>query len=91
MFNPQTRLRAPTPSGVAYGWHINGLTVREVHARAFYTCEKCGRDIIVGDLHYHYKPLPRIIRGQVRADRWRRRCLDCPPVSYDEAERYERP
>ena len=60
--------------------------MRETHAKKFYVCEKCEADIIPGDLCYSYKPLPKFTNGKWRAQRWRRRCMSCPPQTYEEAD-----
>ena len=69
-------------SNVAY--RINkGLHQRK--AKQSYECEKCGNEIPKGDLYYEYKPLP----GKRYWSIWRKRCIDCKPLYYDEAEIYQ--
>ena len=65
--------------------------LRETRAQKLYVCEKCGADVIPRDMCYSYKPLPRLVRGKWRADKWRRRCCDCKPIMYEEATIYDKP
>ena len=56
-------------------------------ARKSHTCEKCNCEIPKGDSYYRYKPYPdhhnRLWYG------WRKRCLNCKPIKYDEKYYYE--
>lgn len=72
------------------GYLIHRPNIVEVYAaRKSYTCEKCLNEIPKGDSYYRYKPYPdsnkRIWYG------WRKRCIECKPISYMEVKLYEDP
>ena len=69
-------------SNVAYRIK-KGLHQRK--ASKSYTCEKCGCEIPKGDLYFEYKPLPTKTYWSI----WRKRCMDCKPHHYDEAQFYQ--
>jgi len=59
--------------------------VKQRKALKSYTCEKCGCEIPKGDLYWEYKPLP----DSKYWSKWRKRCIDCKPIYYNEAEIYQ--
>ena len=60
-------------------------TLKNPKAIKSHTCEKCGNEIPKGDYYYIYKPYPRF-KGWFT---WRKRCIDCKPIYYDEIFYYE--
>lgn len=60
-------------------------TKKHVKAIKSHTCEKCNNEIPVGDHYYIYKPVPTLKFWFT----WRKRCINCEPMYYEELNYYE--
>ena len=59
---------------------------KQVTAKKQQFCEDCGCEIHIGEEMFWYKPRPEYNKRTKKKTyfKWRPRCIDCEPMSYEE-------